>query len=129
MPTPQPYPQPLHRVTRRALLHAGLAVSVTRAMWPLPHAPALWAAEAEQPERGGILRVRGWDPPHFDPHLTPNVRTHTTLSFVYSRLVRYKVGAEIPSGTFLIEPDVAERWEMPDDTTYVGLDHRVGHVV
>ena len=92
---------------------------MTLATWPLPHAPALWAAEAGQPKRGGILRVRGYDPPHFDPHLTFNVRTHTTLSFVYSRLVRYKVGAEIPPGTFLIEPDVAERWETPDDTTYV----------
>ena len=87
--------------------------------WPWPHAPALWATEAGQPKRGGILRVRGLDPPHFDPHLTFNVRTHTTLSFVYSRLLRYKVGAEIPSGTFLIEPVVAERWEMPDDTPYV----------
>jgi peptide/nickel transport system substrate-binding protein len=65
------------------------------------------------------LRLRGWDPPHFDPHLTLNVKTHTTLSFVYSKLVRYKVGAGIPPGTFLIEPDLAEGWEAPDDTTYV----------
>jgi peptide/nickel transport system substrate-binding protein len=106
-------------VTRRALLHAGLAASVTLATRPFQHAPALWAAEVGQPKRGGILRVRGYDPPHFDPHLTFNVRTHTTLSFVYSRLVRYKVGAEIPPGTFRIEPDIAARWETPDDTTYV----------
>jgi peptide/nickel transport system substrate-binding protein len=66
-----------------------------------------------------MLRVSGRDAPHFDPHLTSNVRTQTTLSFVYSKLVRYKVGAGIPSGTFLIEPDLAERWEAPDDTTYV----------
>src|SRR5712691_2305864 len=119
MHPPQTRPQPLHGVTRRALLHAGLAASVTLSTWPLPHAPALWAAEAGQPKRGGILRVSGRDPLHFDPHLTFNVRTHTTLSFVYSKLVRYKVGAGIPSGTFLIEPDLAERWEAPDDTTYV----------
>src|SRR5215831_14889968 len=31
--------------------------------------PSPLAAEAGQPKRGGILRVRGWDPPHFDPHL------------------------------------------------------------
>jgi ABC-type transport system substrate-binding protein len=106
-------------MTRRALLHAGLAASVTLSTWPFPHAPALLAAEAEQPKRGGIFRVRGQDPLHFDPHLTPDVRTHTTLSFVYSKLVRYRVGAGVPLGTFLIEPDLAERWETLDDTTYL----------
>jgi ABC-type transport system substrate-binding protein len=29
------------------------------------------------------------------------------------------VGAGIAPGTFLIEPDLAERWEAPDDMTYV----------
>src|SRR5712691_2462582 len=106
-------------MNRRALLKAGLAASVTLSTWPLPHAPALSAAEAGQPKRGGMLRVRGEDPPHFDPHLTFNVRTHTTLSFVYSKLVRYRVGAGVPPGTFLLEPDLAERWEAPDDTTYI----------
>src|SRR2546427_10202450 len=93
MHTPQIRPHHLHRVTRRALLHAGLAASVTLSTWPFYPAPALLAAEAEQPKRGGILRVRGQDPLHFDPHLTPDVRTHTALSFVYSKLVRYRVGA------------------------------------
>jgi peptide/nickel transport system substrate-binding protein len=41
------------------------------------------------------------------------------LSFVYSRLVRHKVGADVQPGTFIVEPDLAERWETPDDTTYV----------
>ncbi len=72
-----------------------------------------------QPKRGGILRVRGFDPPHFDPHLTISFKTHTTLSFVYSKLVRHKVGAEVQPGTFIVEPDLAERWEAPDDTTYI----------
>ena len=79
----------------------------------------LWGAEAGQPKRGGILRVRGYDPIHFDPHLTPNLKTNTTLSFVYSTLVRYKVGPEMPPGTFTVEPHLAERWEAPDDLTYV----------
>jgi peptide/nickel transport system substrate-binding protein len=111
-------------VTRRALLHAGLAASVTLSTWPFPHTPALWAADAGQPKRGGILRVPGRDAPHFDPHLTFNVRTHTTLSFVYSKLVRYRVGAGVPPGTFIIEPDLAERWDTPDDTTYIFSLHQ-----
>src|SRR5207248_5589889 len=45
--------------------------------------------------------------------------THTTLSFVYSKLVRYRVGAGVSPGTFMLEPDLAERWDTPDDTTYI----------
>jgi len=104
---------------RRDLLRAGLAAGVTLSTWPLYHPPALWGAEAGQPKRGGILRVRGWDPVHFDPHQTISFKTHTTLSFVYSRLVRHKVGPEIRPGTFTVEPDLAERWDELDDTTYV----------
>src|SRR5262249_40022309 len=37
----------------------------------------------------------------------------------YNRLLRHKVGPDVPPGAFILEPDVAERWEMPDDTTYV----------
>jgi peptide/nickel transport system substrate-binding protein len=29
------------------------------------------------------------------------------------------VGGEIRPGTFIVEPDLAERWEEPDDTTYI----------
>jgi peptide/nickel transport system substrate-binding protein len=119
METRQAHPRFLQGVRRRELLKASLVAGVALSARPFSRVLALWAAEAGQPKRGGILRVRGYDPPHFDPHLTFNVRTHTTLSFVYSKLVRYKIGAGIPPGTFLIEPDLAERWEAPDDTTYV----------
>jgi len=119
METPKTHLDVIQGVRRRDLLKAGLAAGVMLSAWPLHRPQALWAADAGQPKRGGILRVRGGDPPHFDPHLTFNVRTHTTLSFVYSKLVRYRVGAGVPPGTFLIEPDLAERWETPDDTTYV----------
>ena len=33
--------------------------------------------------------------------------------------MRHKVGADVTPGTFIIEPDLAERWEELDDTTYV----------
>ena len=115
----QAYPGEARGVHRRDLLKAGLVAGVTLSTWPL-HTPAvLWGAEAGQPKRGGILRVRGYDPPHFDHHQTISFKTNTTLSFVHSTLVRYKVGPEIPPGTFTVEPHLAERWEQPDDTTYV----------
>jgi peptide/nickel transport system substrate-binding protein len=119
MQTPQVHRQQTQGVRRRDLLKAGLVAGVTLSAWPLHRPPALWGAEAGQPKGGGILRVWGYDPPHFDPHLTTNGKTHTTLSFVHSTLVRYKVGAEIPPGTFSVEPHLAERWEALDDTTYV----------
>src|SRR4029453_9408121 len=115
----QAHPRVMQGLSRRKLLHGGLAIGFTAAALPLSRPATLWSAEAGPPKRGGILRVRGLDPPHFDPHLTFNVRTHTTLSFVYSKLVRYRVGAGTAPGIFRIEPDLAERWDTPDDTTYV----------
>ncbi len=113
------HPQKVQGIPRRALLKTGVTAGMTLSAWPL-HAPsALWGAEAGQPKRGGILRVWGSDPPHFDPHLTTNAKTHTALSFVYSTLVRHKVGPGIQPGTFIVEPHLAERWEALDDTTYV----------
>ena len=104
------------RLTRRDLLKAGLAAGATLAAEPvLAPRPVL----AQQPKRGGILRVRGYDPPNFDPHLTLNFKQSCTLSFVYNKLVRYKVGPGVPPGMYTIEPDLAERWEEPDDTTVV----------
>ena len=92
MHTPSTRSHHLPGITRRALLQASLAASATLATWPLPHAPALWAAEAGQPKRGGILRVRGFDPPHFDPHLPGGgFKTPATMSFVYTTLCGTKL--------------------------------------
>src|SRR5207244_2520992 len=96
-----------------------LGAGVPLGTWPLAPPSALWGAEAGPPRRGGILRGRRWDPPHFDPHLTIAPATHFTLSLVYSRLVRHQAGPEVRPGTFSVEPDLAERWEQPDDTTYI----------
>src|SRR5262250_870870 len=85
---------------RRDLLKAGLAVGVTLSTFPLHSPSALWGAEAGQPRRGGTLRVRGFDPPNFDHHLTVAGFTQSTVGFVYSKLVRHKVGADIIPGAF-----------------------------
>jgi peptide/nickel transport system substrate-binding protein len=106
-------------LSRRDVLKAGLTAGAVLSAWPLRSPTVLWGAEAGPPRRGGILRVRGYDPVHFDPHQTISFKTQTTLSFVYNRLVRHKVGPEIRPGTFTVEPDLAEGWETPDDTTYV----------
>src|SRR6267142_1762383 len=107
------------KLSRRELLQAGLAAGAMLSTWPLCRPPALWGQETTTPKRGGILHVRGWDPVHFDPHLTRAFMTHTALSFVYSKLLRHKVGPDVRPGMFIVEPDLAERWEEPDDTTYI----------
>src|SRR5947209_5731318 len=92
-------------MTRRDLLRSGLAAGAALSAEPFM---ASRTARA-QGKRGGILRVRGYDPPHFDPHLTLNFKTNNTLSFVHAKLVRHKVGAGVTPGTFTVEPDLAER--------------------
>ncbi|HSF30765.1 MAG TPA: ABC transporter substrate-binding protein, partial [Candidatus Tectomicrobia bacterium] len=108
-----------HGLSRREALKTGLAAGAALASWPLYGPRALWSGEPVQPKQGGILRARGYDPVHFDPHLTTSFKTHTTLSFVYSRLLRHRVGPGVRPGTFTVEADLAERWEEEDDTTYV----------
>ena len=119
MQTPQINPHKPQGLRRRDLLKAGLVAGVTLSAGSLAGPSVLWGGEAGSPKRGGILRVWGYDPPHFDPQLTINGKTQNTVSFVYSTLVRYKVGADIAPGTFSVEPHLAERWEALDDTTYV----------
>src|SRR5439155_26640382 len=119
METHYPTRQPVLQVRRRDLLKTVLAAGVTLSAWPLARPAELWGAEAGQPKRGGILRVWGSDPPHFDPHLILNAKTHNALSFVHSTLVRHKVGPEVRPGTFIVEPHLAERWEALNDTIYV----------
>src|ERR687886_164270 len=119
MEPPQIFPKTVQGLCRRELLKAGLVASAALSTRSLSRPPVLWGAETGQPKRGGVLRVRGYDPPHFDHHLTLNFKTNTTLSFAYSTLVRYKVGADVRPGTFTVEPHLAEHWEQPDDTTYV----------
>ena len=96
-------------LTRRDLLKSGVAVAATSSVSPL----FLPRVAGAQGKRGGILRVRGYDPPHFDPHQTLNFKTNNTLSFVHAKLVRHKVGAGVTPGSFVVEPDLAERWEEP----------------
>jgi peptide/nickel transport system substrate-binding protein len=81
-------------------------------------------ARGREPRRGGVITVRAWDPPHFDPHLTVAYKTIVPASFTHSRLVRYKAGPSIAPGTFIVEGDLASSWSQPNDTTYVFKLHR-----
>jgi peptide/nickel transport system substrate-binding protein len=103
-------------LTRRQLLKAGGALAVAATV------PAVAASDAaaQTPKRGGTFRLTFLaDPLHFDPHQTLSFVTMVPLSFVYSRLVKVKAGPSVKPMTYPVEPDLAESWTQPNDTTYV----------
>ena len=103
-------------ISRRDVLKlGGTAVAVGAARGLL--APGAVAAQA--PRRGGIFRIAGFEPQGFDPHQTLSYRSLTILSMTHSRLVRVKAGPAVRPGTTPLEPDLAESWSQPGDTTYV----------
>ena len=82
-------------LSRRQLLQPSLAAGLR---WP--PGLCLTLTRSGAPKRGhpsvvASCRARGWDPVHFDPQVTRNFKSHTTLSFVYSKLLRHKVGPDV----------------------------------
>ena len=65
-----------------------------------------------------MFRFPGFDPPNFDPHGTPHWWAFINLSLTHSRLVRHKAGPSVAPGTLPVEPDLAESWARPNDTTW-----------
>jgi peptide/nickel transport system substrate-binding protein len=77
-------------------------------------------ASAQTPKRGGVFRLCTIiDPVGLDPHQTISFATMLNLSFTHSRLVKVKAGPSVKPGTYPIEPDLAESWTRPNETTYV----------
>jgi len=81
---------------------------------------AVEPAVAQQPRRGGVVRIAEREAPNLDPHLSISFLTHSHMSLVYSQLVRFPNGPEQkhPSD-FSILPDLAERWTHENPTTIV----------
>ena len=107
-------------LSRRDLLKlGGAAVAAGAAGSGLPLVfPA--GAAAQAPKRGGTFRIRfHLAPVHFDPQQTVAFTTMVPLSFTHSRLVKVKAGSAVKPGTTPIEPDLAESWTQPNDTTYI----------
>jgi peptide/nickel transport system substrate-binding protein len=107
-------------VSRRDLLKLGGIAAAASAAGSGLHLLDPGSADAQAPKRGGIFRVRFiLAPPHFDPQQTVAFTTMVPLSFTHSRLVRVKAGPSVKPGTQPLEPDLAESWTQPNDTTYI----------
>ncbi len=105
-------------MNRRDLLKlGGAALAATAAGAAIDSTRGRAAAQA--PRRGGVLRIRGEDPLGFDPHPGATYRTTINLSFTHSRLLKVKAGPGVPPNTSPVEPDLAESWSQPAETTYV----------
>jgi TAT (twin-arginine translocation) pathway signal sequence len=90
-----------HELSRRDLLKlAGAAGAMAAA--------GARVVEAQTPKRGGVFRLAGFDPPHFDPQQTPHWWTAITLSFTHNSLVKTKAGPGVSPGTLPIEGSLAE---------------------
>lgn len=98
------------------LRHIALTVSVLFLAQGVVLAPAL----AQQPKRGGVIRIAEREAPGLDPHLSVSFLTQSWVSLAYSHLVRFPSGPEQKHpADFSILPDLAEKWEYKTPTTLV----------
>ena len=85
------------------------------------------AADAQQPKRGGTLRMAVREAPSLDPHLSVSFLTHSYVSLAYSGLVRFAYGPEAKgTADFTIMPDLAEKWTVSKDGTVYTFHLRKG---
>lgn len=84
--------------------------------------PSAVQATQAAPRGGGVLHVRGTATPALDPHASSNLTTQRLAGAVYSRLLRFRAGADAAvSADCLVEPDQAAAWEQPPDGVQVTL--------
>jgi peptide/nickel transport system substrate-binding protein len=89
-----------------------VTVAFLVALGLLAAAPVL----AQQPKRGGVLRIAEREAPGLDPHTSISFLTHSYVSLAYSQLVRFPNGPEQKHpADFSILPDLAEKWTVSKD--------------
>jgi peptide/nickel transport system substrate-binding protein len=84
-----------------------------------PNTAAVAPTAAARAKLGGTFRTAfQGDPPNLDVH---QVSTFTLqvygAAIAYSKLIQYR--ADVAPGETIPAPDLAERWEQPDDVTYI----------
>lgn len=74
------------------------------------------AEDAGPPQSGGTLvQSTTADARSLDPHKEASYAVHGAIGAVYSRLVAYKTGPDVPYGTSEVEGDLAEKWSSSED--------------
>ena len=77
--------------------------------------------EAKTAKRGGTLKARYLEPPHFDAALNFSCTIYDTHELSYNKAIRAKLGPKADPFKLELEPDLAEKWEQtaPDATEFV----------
>ena len=79
-----------------------------------PSAGASATSAAAAIKRGGNATIAfSVDPNHFDPHRGTTAQNFVSL--VYDGLTEFKTGPDVPPGTHILEPGLAERWDITSD--------------
>ncbi|MBI4596110.1 MAG: twin-arginine translocation signal domain-containing protein [Candidatus Tectomicrobia bacterium] len=116
-------------ITRRDFLKWGAAAGLGMSALSIAGFPDL--AEAQKipgskstldntkATKGGTLRYRFFaDPPTLDPNAHISFATYMFSGQVYNKLVRYDFGEGVDPLNRGLVPDLAEKWEQPDELTY-----------
>ncbi|MBI2764792.1 MAG: ABC transporter substrate-binding protein [Chloroflexi bacterium] len=74
------------------------------------------SASADTPKRGGVWRaIMAGDPANLDPYAGTSFTTQQISAWVYSRLMRFKVGPGVDPALYALEPDLAESVKVSED--------------
>lgn len=77
-------------------------------------------ADTTQPKPGGVLNVRTLiDPSNWDVHASRSIPNSWGVALAYSSLLAWKIGPEVEYAEMVLQPELAERWEVsPDVRTF-----------
>ena len=82
---------------------------------------------ATEPKQGGALRLRSTtDLTDFDISTSSKTNARSIASYAYSRLLTNRTGEGVPYESFILEPELAERWEISPDATKFTFHLRKG---
>lgn len=101
-------------------LLGALACSPAAQPAPAPAGPAVAPAAGAAPQYGGVLKYGAvGKPDSLHPYLATSVDSELTVIELYDKLLRYDYSAEDFRADFPLVATLAERWNQPDQTTYV----------
>ncbi|MBI2760707.1 MAG: ABC transporter substrate-binding protein [Chloroflexi bacterium] len=85
-----------------------------------PSATAAAQQVNEGPKQGGTIRNRFNGTPPLDPIANTTFRAQVMAGYTYSRLVKFKTGAEpAVAMNYEVEPDLASAWEVQPDGSQI----------
>jgi len=115
---------PVGRLSRRRLLagaSVGAAVGLSSACHQAGTSPRAGSASSPaQPKDGGTLNLRlANEIATWNASLERSIYVTKAIRLAYDSLLGYQSGPETPYDKYVLEPRLAQRWEIPDQQTYI----------